>query len=160
MISTALRSSTFNLSARASRSLRLRLKYLRSFGPSKMYADAFRSPYPLVVPNHMKPVDDDLGRREESAGDVSVGLVHIRDEMREVLPVGERFQIILNGRRRAIGQDIQNLALLGRGKDGLKPFGVNPGFCVKPKSRGKMQFLVACRMRREAGLCLPALTAR
>ena len=37
---------------------------------------------------------------------------------------------------------------------------VNPGFCVKPKSRGKMQFLVACRMRREAGLCLPALTAR
>jgi hypothetical protein len=37
---------------------------------------------------------------------------------------------------------------------------VNPRFCVKSKSRGKTQFLVASGMRREAGLCLPALIAR
>jgi len=75
---------------------------------------------PNAVPNHVKPVDDDLGRREECAGDVPVSLVHIHDEMRDILPVGERLQVILDGRRRAVGQDIQDLALHGRGKGGLE----------------------------------------
>ena len=75
---------------------------------------------PNAVPNHVKPVDDDLGRRKEGTGDVPVSLVHIHDEMRDILPVRERFQVVLDGRRRAVGQDIQDLALLGRGKDGLE----------------------------------------
>ena len=73
-----------------------------------------------AVSNHVKPVDDDLGRRKESTGDVPAGLVHIHDEVHDVLPVWERFQVILNGHRRTIGQDIQDLVLRGRGKGGLE----------------------------------------
>ena len=76
----------------------------------------------------MEAIDDNPGIGKEGLGDVAETLVHVHDDILDLVAVREGFEVILDAGNGSIGQDVKNALGQGIRDDALEFFSADVSF--------------------------------